>query len=156
MNMPQVNLLTAVRVLLDHCVVKDEWRMPLLDLPRRIQILVRKKTELDAYLDDPRVVVRSDESFNVIAWWKKNSDAYPILSLMARDFLAIPVSTVSSQSAFSVAGRILGKDRTSLSPETLEALICAKDWLIGFSDKEEGEPMTGQRVFGDDEEEGEI
>ncbi|CAN6252694.1 unnamed protein product [Urochloa humidicola] len=115
-----------------------------------------EKTELDAYLDDPRVVVRSDESFNVIAWWKKNSDAYPILSLMARDFLAIPVSTVSFESAFSTAGRILGKDRTSLSPETLEALICAKDWLIGFSDEEEGEPMTGQRVFGDDEEEGEI
>ncbi|CAO2190018.1 unnamed protein product [Urochloa humidicola] len=75
---------------------------------------------------------------------------------MARDFLAIPVSTVSSESAFSAAGRILGKDRTSLSPETLEALICAKDWLIGFSDEEEGEPMTGQRVFGDDDEEEEI
>ncbi|CAN6196024.1 unnamed protein product [Urochloa humidicola] len=116
----------------------------------------KEKTELDAYLDDPRVVVKSDESFNVIAWWKKNSDAYPILSLMARDFLAIPVSTVSSESAFSAAGRILGKDRTSLSPDTLEALICSKDWLIGFNDEEEGEPLTGQRMFGDDEEEGEI
>ncbi|CAL5087136.1 unnamed protein product [Urochloa decumbens] len=70
-----------------------------------------EKTELDAYLDDPRVIVRKEEAFNVIAWWKKNSDAYPILSLMARDFLAIPVSTVSSESAFSAAGRILGKDR---------------------------------------------
>ena len=46
---------------------------------------------------------------------KKNTDAYPILALMARDFLAIPVSTVSSESAFSCAGRILGKNRTSLS-----------------------------------------
>ncbi|CAL5076589.1 unnamed protein product [Urochloa decumbens] len=115
-----------------------------------------EKTELDAYLDDPRVILRKDESFNVIAWWKKNSDAYPIVSLMARDFLAIPVNTVSSESAFSAAGRILGKDRTSLSPETLEALICAKDWLIGFNDEDEGEPMTGQRVLGDDEEEAEI
>jgi hypothetical protein len=25
-----------------------------------------------------------------------------------------------------------------LSPETLEALVCAKDWLIGFNDVEEG------------------
>jgi hypothetical protein len=25
-----------------------------------------------------------------------------------------------------------------LSPETLEALVCAKDWLIGFNDAEEG------------------
>ena len=103
----------------------------------------------------------------------------PILSLMARDFLSIPVSTVSSESAFSAAGRILGKNRTSLSPETLEALVCAKDWLIGFNDAEEGnchildkyckgnfiynsglmfvlfnagQPMTGQRMFESDEE----
>jgi hypothetical protein len=70
---------------------------------------------------------------------------------MARDFLAIPVSTVSSESAFGAAGRILGKNRTFLSPETLEALICAKDWLIGFNDEGEGEPITGQRMFGSDD-----
>jgi len=95
-------------------------------------------SELDIYLDDPRVVVRAGENFNVLAWWKKNSDAYPILSLMARDFLSIPVSTVSSESAFSCAGRILGKNRTYLSPETLEALVCAKDWLFGLNDADEG------------------
>jgi len=97
-----------------------------------------ERSELDAYLEDPRVPKRADDSINVLAWWKKNADAYPTLSLMARDFLAIPVSTVSSESAFSAAGRILGKNRTSLSPETLEALVCAKDWLIGFNDEEEG------------------
>ena len=112
-----------------------------------------KRTELDTYLEDPRVPVRPDEDFNVIAWWKKNSDAYPILSLMARDFLAIPVSTVSSESAFSVAGRILGKNRTSLAPKTLEALICAKNWLIGFNDDDEGGPMSGQRMFASDDDE---
>ncbi|CAD6255085.1 unnamed protein product [Miscanthus lutarioriparius] len=36
--------------------------------------------------------------------------------------------------------------------ETLEALVCAKDWLIGFNDAEEGQPMTGQRMFESDEE----
>ena len=48
---------------------------------------------MDTYLEDLRVTVRLGENFNVLAWWKKNSDEYPILSLMARDFLAIPVST---------------------------------------------------------------
>jgi len=93
---------------------------------------------LDIYLNDPRVVVRPIENFNVLAWWKKNSDAYPIFSLMDRDFLSIHVSTVFSESAVSAAGRILGKNMSSLSPETLEALVCAKDWLIGFNDAEEG------------------
>jgi hypothetical protein len=73
-----------------------------------------ERSELDIYLDDPKVVVSPTENFNVLAWWKKNLDAYPMLSLMARDFLSIPVSTVSSESAFSAAGRILGKNRTSL------------------------------------------
>jgi hypothetical protein len=52
----------------------------------------------------------------------------PILSSMAHDFLAIPLHTVASESAFSCGGRILG-DTSSLNPEMLEALVCAKDWL---------------------------
>jgi len=43
--------------------------------------------------------------------------------------------------------------RTSLSPETPEVLICTKDWLIGFNDEEEGEPMSGKRMFGSDDDE---
>ena len=49
---------------------------------------------------------------------------------MARDFLAIPLSTVSSESTFSCGGRILGDHRSSLIPQMLEALVCAKDWLF--------------------------
>ena len=134
-------------------MVKDEWSMHSLNLHLKNLDFRSKRIELDIYLEDPRVPVRPDEDFNVIAWWKKNSDAYPILSLMAWEFLAIPVSTMSSESAFSAAGRILGKNRTSLSPETLEALICAKDWLIRFNDDDEGEPMSGQRMFASDDEE---
>ncbi|TVU49284.1 hypothetical protein EJB05_00590, partial [Eragrostis curvula] len=84
---------------------------------------------------------------------EKNSDAYPVLSLMARDFLAIPVSTVSSESAFSMAGRIIGKERTSLAAGTLEALICSKDWFIGFTQEDEGQPMEGRRFFDQEDEE---
>lgn len=82
--------------------------------------------------------MRPTENFNVPAWWKRNSNAYPILSLMARDFLSILVSTVFSGSVFSAVGRILGKNRTSLSTETLQALVRAKDWLFGFNDEDGG------------------
>ena len=37
-----------------------------------------ERLELDIYLDDPRVLVRPTENFNVLAWWKKNWDAYPV------------------------------------------------------------------------------
>jgi hypothetical protein len=55
---------------------------------------------------------------------------------MARDFLAIPLSTVSSKSIFSLGGRTLGEARSSLTPEILEALVCGKDWL--FLEKDVG------------------
>lgn len=55
---------------------------------------------------------------------------------MARDFLAIPLSTVSSESAFSLGGRILGDHRNSLSLEMLEALVCGKVWLYKTKDPE--------------------
>uniref|UniRef100_A0A8I7BA77 HAT C-terminal dimerisation domain-containing protein n=1 Tax=Hordeum vulgare subsp. vulgare TaxID=112509 RepID=A0A8I7BA77_HORVV len=49
---------------------------------------------------------------------------------MARDFLAIALSTVASEVAFSCGKRILGNSRSSLTPHMLEALVCAKDWLF--------------------------
>ena len=37
-------------------------------------------------------------NFDLLNWWKNNSWKYRILSLMARDILAIPLSTVASKS----------------------------------------------------------
>lgn len=49
--------------------------------------------------------------------------------MIARDFLAIPISTVASESSFSTGGRILTPHRSRLRPDTLEALMCVQDWL---------------------------
>lgn len=90
------------------------------------------KSEFAIYLEED--VEEDSESFDVLDWWKRHAQKFPVLSSMARDFLAIPLSTVSSESAFSCGGRILGDTRSSLTPEMLEALICAKDWLIKAND----------------------
>jgi len=94
-----------------------------------------QKSELDAYLEDEHV--RDDENFEILSWWKTNKDKYPVLSTMARDFLAIPLSTVSSESAFSLSGRILSDNRSSMTPETLEALVCVKDCLYKLPGNED-------------------
>ena len=41
------------------------------------------------------------EGFDILDWWRVNSSKYRILSQVARDVLAILVSTVASESAFS-------------------------------------------------------
>eukprot|EP00267_Zea_mays_P042783 XP_020394808.1 zinc finger BED domain-containing protein RICESLEEPER 2 [Zea mays] len=88
------------------------------------------KSELDAYLEEE--FVRTDERFEILSWWRTNANKYPVLSAMARDLLAIPLSTVPSESAFSAGGRILADNRSLMTPETLECLVCCKDWLYEY------------------------
>jgi len=39
--------------------------------------------------------------FIILNWWKVNAPKYPTLPAIARDVLAIPISTVAFESAFS-------------------------------------------------------
>jgi hypothetical protein len=85
------------------------------------------RTELDRYLAEE--CEEDHRKFDILAWWKGQSSRFPILSSMARDVLAIPISTVASESAFSTGGRILDDFRSSLTPFMIEALVCSQDWL---------------------------
>ncbi|CAN1320034.1 Zinc finger BED domain-containing protein RICESLEEPER 1 [Linum perenne] len=91
--------------------------------------------ELVKYLVESREVDSSDKKqrFDVLAYWKASALRFPILSEMARDVLAVPISSVASESAFSTGGRVLSNFRSSLTPAIVEALICAEDWLRSTS-----------------------
>nr|GEW72017.1 zinc finger BED domain-containing protein RICESLEEPER 2-like [Tanacetum cinerariifolium] len=67
--------------------------------------------------------------FTVLGWWKRRSLAFPVLYLVARDILAILISPVASESIFSTGGIVLDSFRSSLSLETVQALICCQDWV---------------------------
>ncbi|KAG8375236.1 hypothetical protein BUALT_Bualt10G0079300 [Buddleja alternifolia] len=84
-------------------------------------------SELDFYLEES-VLPRTSE-FDVLSWWKTNGVKYPNLQKSAKDILAIPVSTVASESAFSTSGRLVSPHRNRLHPSTLEALMCGRRWL---------------------------
>ena len=85
------------------------------------------KSELDKYLSED--TEDRNKKIDILVWWKDNAPRLPVLAHLARDVLAIPVSTVASESAFSTSGRILDDFRTSLTPFIVEALVCAQDWL---------------------------
>ena len=74
--------------------------------------------ELEKYaLEDPGNVE------NVLGWWRDAASRYPKLSLVARKILAVPASSSTSESVFSVAGRTITDLRSNLAPETLNSLL---------------------------------
>ncbi|RZC87769.1 hypothetical protein C5167_028222, partial [Papaver somniferum] len=91
------------------------------------------KSEVERYLSEqiysPTKDNKNGSKFDILTWWKSNAARFDILSLIARDILAIPVSLVASESAFSTGKRILGHFRSSLKPRTVEALILLQNWL---------------------------
>lgn len=57
--------------------------------------------------------------------------------MVARDLLTVPASTVASEAAFSAGGRVVSEKRASLSPNTIQALICLKDWKLADARKQD-------------------
>ncbi|KAJ3697371.1 hypothetical protein LUZ61_001076 [Rhynchospora tenuis] len=107
--------------------VKSQFKRHLME-----EECVENKSEVTMYLAEP--CDNGDErSFDILAWWKVNASRYPILSLIAKDVLAMSVSTVPSESAFSTGGRILDPFRSSLSPKTVETLVLCKLDIIQYS-----------------------
>ena len=67
--------------------------------------------------------------FDVLGWWRNNSSKYPILAAIAKDVLAMQVSSVASESAFSTSNRILDPSRSCLTHYMIEVLMCTEQWL---------------------------
>ena len=62
--------------------------------------------------------------------------------------MSVPVSTVSSESCFSLTGRILEERRRRLLPENVEMLTCIKDWELGARrEQHEAEDTELEEVF---------
>ncbi|XP_070041520.1 zinc finger BED domain-containing protein DAYSLEEPER-like [Nicotiana tomentosiformis] len=88
---------------------------------------VDTRTKLDKYFGEENE--DDTKEFDVLLWWKLNSARFLILAEMARDVLDVPVSSVASECAFSMGGRLLDSFRTSLTPKLVQALVCLQDWL---------------------------
>ncbi|XVF37640.1 hypothetical protein REPUB_Repub20aG0027000 [Reevesia pubescens] len=103
------------------------------------------KPELDKYLQEPRISWPME--FDVICWWCKHASSFPILGRMARDFLAIPISSIISGSSFDekVVENPIFK---GLNPEIIEAMICGKDWLESPKEISHMEPNNRSENIG--------
>ncbi|XP_012450399.2 zinc finger BED domain-containing protein DAYSLEEPER-like [Gossypium raimondii] len=92
-----------------------------------------EKSQLDIYMEEPELELNSQ--IDVLDYWSKSSVRYNELSLLARDLLAIPISTVASELAFSMGKKVITPVRSSFKPKTVQAVVCLDDWMRakGFS-----------------------
>ena len=103
-----------------------------LPLPVPPTLSASTANELSVYMDSDNVTAYEDD-FDLLLWWRDHKLTYTILSIMARDIMFVPVSTVSSESCFSLTGRIIEERRRHLLSGTVEILACIKDWELGES-----------------------
>ncbi|XP_056863739.1 zinc finger BED domain-containing protein RICESLEEPER 2-like [Raphanus sativus] len=89
------------------------------------------RDELEVYLKEAVVTQKllPGMEFDVLSWWKMHRVKYPVLAEMARDLLAMQVSSVASESAFSTSGRILEPHRSCLTHYMIEVIMCTEQWL---------------------------
>ena len=83
------------------------------------------KSELDLYLEELVLFNQSNISkFDILGYWKNIGVKYPTLQRIVKNFLAIPISTVASESAFSIGGgKFLTPHHSKLNEDTVEALM---------------------------------
>ncbi|EDR00881.1 uncharacterized protein LACBIDRAFT_312828 [Laccaria bicolor S238N-H82] len=75
--------------------------------------------EFRLYLDATH---RVSDGTSLIKWWGMHASDFPVWASLARDYLAIMASSVSSERAFSSAGITISKRRNRLKGDIVEAL----------------------------------
>ncbi|KAM0842289.1 hypothetical protein ACQ4PT_058464 [Festuca glaucescens] len=113
----------------------DPRRLWASNFVEHLQVIESKapNTELSRYLSE--LCEPDTKEFNILTWWREEGDKYPTLSKVAKNVLAVPVSTIASESSFSTGGRVINPQRSSLSPKMVEALICGQSWLRSSPNK---------------------
>ena len=75
---------------------------------------------MEAYTGEP------PKKIDPCEYWKQNSTAYPALFYCAQILLAIPASSVPSESLFSEAGQQVSSYRNRLLPDKVNKIMVVK------------------------------
>ncbi|CAK9296070.1 unnamed protein product [Gordionus sp. m RMFG-2023] len=83
--------------------------------------------EIENYLNEPVFKALNDNTpADPLKYWAVNCQKYPTLSKLARQYLATPATSISSESVFSEAGDIDSPHRRRLTSDKLEILVFLK------------------------------
>ncbi|KAI4791864.1 hypothetical protein KUCAC02_033757 [Chaenocephalus aceratus] len=77
------------------------------------------KDQMTRYKEADLLEVKEDP----LVWWKEHQYEYPLLSHLAKRYLCIPGTSVSSERVFSTAGDIVTAQRSALLPDHVDQII---------------------------------
>ena len=90
----------------------------------------RNIIEEEEYTEYIKESVISNKDINPLDFWKQNTYRFPILSTLARRYLAIPATSASIERVFSISNNIITKSRNRLFPDTIKQFILLKSWKL--------------------------
>ncbi|KAF0707464.1 zinc finger BED domain-containing protein 1-like, partial [Aphis craccivora] len=73
----------------------------------------------NVYYSEPQL--RYD--FDPFEWLKSHEKKYPLIAELAKKYLSIPATSVSSERCFSTAGNVVTSKRNCLAPENVNMLV---------------------------------
>jgi hypothetical protein len=82
----------------------------------------KASNEVEEYLKEDKIPFNQCP-FN---WWLNKKNKYPVLTKMARIFLAIPATSTSSERLFSDAGNLMTSKRTRIDSELFKRMMFLK------------------------------
>ncbi len=85
----------------------------------------KEPKEFQKYMQYPL----SSPKVNTLDYWRSQQSDFPILSIMARDVLAVQSSSVAVERDFSDGADLITPERCALLPETIRACMCLKNWF---------------------------
>nr|KAJ0204513.1 hypothetical protein LSAT_V11C500240770 [Lactuca sativa] len=108
------------------------------------------KIELEIYLLD-RMEKR------ILGWWKSNSIKFHVLSEVVKLVLGMLISTVASESAFSIGGKVIDESRSSVidnlyKEKTQEKLVPIETEELGYGQEsciDKDESGNGEEIYMD-------
>ena len=92
---------------------EGQEQLPILSVEQQIT------TDLTCYTSAPML----DSEEDPLVWWKFQSKNYPILSKLAKKYLAVCATSAASERLFSTSGKVVSPLRASLKPEKVEMLV---------------------------------
>ncbi|KAF9357887.1 hypothetical protein BGX26_002889 [Mortierella sp. AD094] len=111
-----------------------EWPMELdADIARQMRLygIKKKAGELEKYVHGGSLIACKNEPPE-LTYWRSQTERWPNLANMARDYLAIPVTSTPAERCFSQAKYLLPPERNGLLPTSVRRLVILDSWLKEF------------------------